>query len=147
MADTCVRPYTLLSGYYVGNSDYLPEANFVVAIYCYHGDGRHVCTKCHGHTHYYQATMLVIVINCLRLFVFSIFVTMAMKHSAVKGMCVQSITTIRTTISNIYAAMLEMVLYSLRLFVVGGEHVAMAMVVVGHICTQNMVVHNSIYKV
>ena len=33
---------------------------FVVVIYCYHGDGsdgRHVCTKYHGHTHYYQATM------------------------------------------------------------------------------------------
>ena len=43
------RPYmyVLLSGYYV------PEA------YYYHGDGsdgRHVCTKYHGHTHYYQAT-------------------------------------------------------------------------------------------
>ena len=34
--------------------------------------------------------------------------------------------------------MLETVLYSLRLFVVGGEHIAMAMVVVGHICTQNI---------
>ena len=36
---------------------------FVVVIYCYHGDGsdgRHVCTKYHGHTHYYQATTLVI---------------------------------------------------------------------------------------
>ena len=22
-------------------------------------DGRHVCSKYHGHTHYYQATMLV----------------------------------------------------------------------------------------
>ena len=44
-------------------------------IYCCHGDGsdgRHVCTKYHGHTHYYQAT--IIVINCLRLFV---IVTMA----------------------------------------------------------------------
>ena len=32
----------------------------------YHGngsDGQHVCTKYHGHT---QATMLEIVINCLR---------------------------------------------------------------------------------
>ena len=35
--------------------------------------------------------------------------------------------------------MLETVLYSLRLFVVGGEHSAMAMVVVGHICTQNII--------
>ena len=29
---------------------------FVVVIYCYHGDGsdgRHVCTKYHGHTYYY----------------------------------------------------------------------------------------------
>ena len=32
--------------------------------------------------------------------------------------------------------MLETVFYSLRLFVVGGERIAMAMVVVGHICTQ-----------
>ena len=31
-------------------------------------------------------------------------------------------------------------------FVVGGERIAMAMVVVGHICTQNnMVIHNIIY--
>ena len=40
----------------------------VVVVYCYHGDssdGRHVCTKYHGH---YQAAMLVIVINCLRVF-------------------------------------------------------------------------------
>ena len=30
---------------------------FVVVLYCYHGDGsdgRHVCTKYHGHTYYYQ---------------------------------------------------------------------------------------------
>ena len=43
---------------------------------CYHGDGsdgRHVCTKYHGHMHYYQATMLEIVINCLRLFVVVIY--------------------------------------------------------------------------
>ena len=40
--------------------------------------------------------------------------------------------------------MLEAVFYSLRLFVVGDEHIAMAMVVVGHICTQIiMVVHTS----
>ena len=39
--------------------------------------------------------------------------------------------------------MLETVFYSLRLFVVGGERIAMAMVVVGHISTQNiMVIHN-----
>ena len=31
--------------------------------------------------------------------------------------------------------MLETVFYSLKLFVVGGERIAMAMVVVGHICT------------
>ena len=42
--------------------------------------------------------------------------------------------------------MLETVFYSLRLFVVGGEHVAMAMVLVGRICTQNiMFVHNTMY--
>ena len=63
---------------------------------CYHGDGsdgRHVCTKYHDHTHYYQATMLEIVINCLRLF---FVVTMAMV--VMGGMCVQSITAIRTII-------------------------------------------------
>ena len=38
-----------------------------------------------------------------------------------------------------------MLIYSLRLFVVGGEHIAVVMVVVGHICTQNiMVVHNTL---
>ena len=66
---------------------------------CYHGngsDGRHVCTKYHGHTHYYQATMLQIVINCLRLLLLSFIVTMAMVV-----MCVQSITAIHTTISNL----------------------------------------------
>ena len=42
--------------------------------------------------------------------------------------------------------MLETVLYSLRLFVVGGERIAMAMVVAGHISTQNIIViHNIIY--
>ena len=42
--------------------------------------------------------------------------------------------------------MLETVFYSPKLFVVGGERIAVAMVVVGHICTQNiMVVHNIIY--
>ena len=69
---------------------------FVVVIYCYHGDGsdgRHVCTKYHGHTYYYQ--------GCY--------------------------------VGN-------------GLFVGGGERIAMAMVVVGHICTQNnMVIHNIIY--
>ena len=45
-------------------------------------------------------------------------------------MCVQSITAIHSTIK---APMLETVFYSLRLFVVGGERIAMAMVVVGHI--------------
>ena len=43
-------------------------------IYCCHGDGsdgRHVCSKYHGHTHYYQATMLVIVPE--RLFVVVIY--------------------------------------------------------------------------
>ena len=42
--------------------------------------------------------------------------------------------------------MLKTVFYSLRLLVVGGERIAMAMVVVGHIWTQNnMVIHNIIY--
>ena len=41
--------------------------------------------------------------------------------------------------------MLETVLYSLRLFVVGGEHIAMVMVVVGHICTQNVMAYTTLY--
>ena len=60
---------------------------------CCHGDGsdgKHVCSKYHGHTHYYQATMLERVINCLRLL--SFIVTMAM--AVMGGMCVQSITAI-----------------------------------------------------
>ena len=60
---------------------------------CCHGDGsdgRHVCSKYHGHTPYYQATMLERVINCLRLL--SFIVTMAM--AVMGGMCVQSITAI-----------------------------------------------------
>ena len=59
-------PYT---HYYVGNCLRLSG----VVIYCCYGDGsggRHVCSKYHGHTHYYQATMLVKVINCLRLFIY-----------------------------------------------------------------------------
>ena len=48
----------------------------LLKLYCCHGDGsdgRHVCSKYHGHTHYYQATMLEIVITCLRLFVVVIY--------------------------------------------------------------------------
>ena len=36
----------------------------VVVIYCYHSDGsdgRHVCTKYHGHTHYLLVHMLEVV--------------------------------------------------------------------------------------
>ena len=89
MGGMCVsRPYALLSGYYVGNSLRL----FVFV----NGDGseeRHMCTKYHGLTHYYQQ-------------------------------------------------LIGYVVYSLRIFVIG---IAMAMVVVGHICTENiMVVHNTI---
>ena len=39
-----------------------------------------------------------------------------------------------------------MLLYSLRLFVVGGEHIAMAMVVVGHICTWLYTTLSTTYK-
>ena len=54
------------------------------------------------------------------------------------GTCVQSITAIYTYYYQ--APMLETVL------VVGGEHIAIAIVVVGHICTQNVMgVHNTIY--
>ena len=74
--------HALLSGYYVGNS-----------LRLFNGDGRHMCTKYHGHTQYYQQ-------------------------------------------------LIGYVVYSLRIFVIG---IAMAMVVVGHICTENiMVVHNTI---
>ena len=37
---------------------------FVVVIYCYHGDGsdgRHVCTKYHGHTYYYQCPIFLFI--------------------------------------------------------------------------------------
>ena len=63
-------PFALLSGFSVGNCMRLFN------IYCCHGngsDGRHVCSKYHGHTYYCQATMLEIVINCLRLFVVVIY--------------------------------------------------------------------------
>ena len=57
----------------------------------------------------------------------------------IRGMCVQSIMAI------LYVLLSATYRSSLRLLVVGGEHIAMAMVV-GHICTQNiMVVHNTIY--
>ena len=60
-------------------------------------------------------------------------------------MCVQSITAyIVILLSATYRLLCWF--YSLRLFVVGGERIAMAMVVVGHISTQNiMVIHNIIY--
>ena len=51
----------------------------------------------HGHTYYYHATMLEIVIICLRLFV---IVTMVM--AVMGGMCVQSITAICTIIKLLY---------------------------------------------
>ena len=67
----------------------------------------------------------------------SIFVTMAMVLMG--DMCVQSITAIHTTISNLRAAIFETAIYSLRLFVVGGD------MAVGNICIQNiMVVHHTI---
>ena len=96
------------------------EIVFVVVIYCYHGDGSDgsMCvqsTKYHGFT---QATMLEIVV----------IVTMAMV--VIGGMCVQIITAIHMYYYQ--QLMLETVFYSL-LFVVGGERIAMAMVLVGHI--------------
>ena len=72
MVGMCVQRITAI------HTIIVPEA----VIYCCHGDGsdgRHVCSKYHGHT---QATMVV--------------VTMAMVV-----MCVQSITAIRTTISKL----------------------------------------------
>ena len=76
-------PFALLLGYCVGNS--LKLCN----LYCCHGDGsdgRHVCSKYHGHMHYYQATMLPETICCCH---FVVMVVMG-------GMCVQSITAIRS---------------------------------------------------
>ena len=49
-------PYALLSGYYVGNCLRL-FAVVVAMVMAVMGD---VCSKYHGHMHYYQATMLVI---------------------------------------------------------------------------------------
>ena len=46
------------------------------------------------------------LVRVLRLFVVVIFVTMAME--VMRDTCVQSIMTIRTTISNLYAAMLAL---------------------------------------
>ena len=86
----------------------LPEA-----IYYCHGDGSdggHVCSKYHGHMHYYQATLLEIVINCLRL-----FVTMAMV--VMGGMC----TKYRGHYQQLIGCYVG---NGLRLFVVGGEHIA-----------------------
>ena len=68
MGDTCVQSITaiLLSGYYVGNNDLLPEAiylllSFIVAMaMAVMGD---TCSKYHGHTHYYQATTLVMLLS------------------------------------------------------------------------------------
>ena len=57
-------PYTLLS---------LCCLRLFVVIYGDGSNGRHVCSKYHGQTHYCQATMLEIVINCLRLFVVVIY--------------------------------------------------------------------------
>ena len=74
----------------------------------------------HGHTHYYQATMLEIVINFLRLF---FVVTMVMV--VMGGMCVQSIMAIRTT----------MLINCLRLL---SFIVTMAMVVMGGMCVQSI---------
>ena len=82
--------------------------------------------------------MLETVINCLRLFVVVIYCYHG-DGSDGRHVC----TKYYGHTYYYQAAMLETVFYSLRLFVVGGEHIAMAMVVVGHICTQNMtVIHN-----
>ena len=52
-----------------------------------------------GYTHYYQATMLERVINCLRLFVIVIYCYHG-DGSDGRHVC-KSITAIRTTISNL----------------------------------------------
>ena len=65
---------------------------------CCHGDGsdgQHLCTKYHGRTQYFLATMLVIGINCPRLFVVVIYCYHG--DGSDGDMCVQSITAIRTS--------------------------------------------------
>ena len=67
---------------------------FVVVIYCYHGDGsdgRHVCTKYHGHTHYYQAG------NSLLLS----FIVYHGDGSAGRHVCTKYHGHVHTTISNL----------------------------------------------
>ena len=68
MGDKCVQSITAIRTIIRLLCDQLLKA-----LCCCHGDGsdwRHVY---HGNAHYYQATMLVIVINCLRLFVVVIY--------------------------------------------------------------------------
>ena len=85
-----------------------------------------MCSKYHGHTHYYQATMLVIVINCLRL-----FVVIYCYHG--DGSDGRHVCTKYHGHTHYYqATMLEIVINCLRLFVV----VTMAMVVTDGMCTK-----------
>ena len=84
-----------------------------------------MCSKYHGHTHYYQATMLVIVINCVRLFV------VAMAMVVIGDTCVRSITTIRTII---------------RLPEALSFIVAMVMIVMGGMCVQSIMAIHTITR-
>ena len=80
-------------------------------------DGRHVCSKYDGFTHYY---LLVIVTRGYSLLSFIVTVVMV----AMGDICLYKVSR------------LYVLLCCGRCFiVVGGEHIAMAMVV-GHICTQ-----------
>ena len=83
--------------------------------------------------------MLEIVINCPRLFVVVIY---CYHGDGSDGRCVYKVSRPYILLSATYRLLCWK--RSLRLFVVGGERIAMAMVVVGHICTQN-IVHNIIY--
>ena len=138
VVETCTYeiswPFALLSVYCVGNCLRLFK------LYCCHGDGsdgRHVCSKYHGHTHYYQATMLVLVINCLRLFVVVIYCYHG-DGSDGRHVC----TKYHGHTHYYQATMLEIVINCLRLFFV----VTMAMVVMGCMCVQSITAIRTIIR-
>ena len=100
----------------------------VVSFCCCHGDGsdgRHVCSMYRGHTYYYLPTLFVIVINCLRLVV----VIYCYHGDGSDGRHVYKVSRPYVLLSATYIG------NSLRLFVVVVNIIAMAIVVMGHICT------------
>ena len=88
-----------------------------------------MCSMYRGHTYYYLATLFVIVINCLRLVV--VIYCYHGDGSDGRHMC----TKCHGHTYYYQQLILETVLYSLRLFVVVVNIIAMAIVVMGHICT------------